>query len=232
MKLGYNSSEVCKIANITYRQLHYWDKTNLVKPSISAATGTGSRRIYSFIDLVCLRATAKLKDEGISVQKIRKSVQYLTNHFPDHKKPLANFIFLTDGDTVFVLTEDPQTALDTLQSGQFVVSIAIGRMVADTMEKILSLERSEELTGHIFEVIIEPDKDVYLAYCPILPGCVTWGHTEAEAYQYIQDAVEAYLEDMVSDGDPVPGLGVVKTVEEINPVIRIRNGARKEAATA
>jgi len=230
MKFGYNSNEACKISSITYRQLHYWDKTNLVKPSISAATGTGSRRIYSFIDLVCLRTAAKLKSEGISVQKIRKSVEYLSGHFPDQKKPLANFIFLTDGDTVFVLTEDPKTVLDTLQSGQFVVSIAIGHMVEDTEEKILSLERSEELTGHVFEVFIEPDKDVYLAYCPILPGCVTWGHTEAEAYQYIKDAVEAYLTDMVADGDPVPGLGVVKTIEEINPVIRIRG--EKKAATA
>ena len=81
MKFGYTSNEACKVANISYRQLHYWDKTNLVKPSIAAAHGTGSRRIYSFIDLVCLRVTAKLKQEGVSLHKIRKSIAYLNSNF-------------------------------------------------------------------------------------------------------------------------------------------------------
>ena len=42
-------------------------------------------------------------------------------------------------------------------------------------------------------VVIEPDKDVYVSYCPELPGCVTYGKTEEEARQNITEAIELYL---------------------------------------
>lgn len=221
MNLGYPSKQVCEVVDITYRQLEYWDKTNLVKPSIAAASGTGSRRIYSFVDLVCLRVTAKLKQEGISLQKIRRSVAYLLENFPDQNKPFIDFVFLTDGDSIFVLTEDPAAVLDTLHGGQFFFSVAIGNLVEDTKKQILRVERQEESEGHIFEVVIETDRDVYLARCPALPGCVTWGHTEAEAFQYIKDAVEIHLADMIEDKEAIPGIGVVKDIKDINPIVRV-----------
>jgi len=42
-------------------------------------------------------------------------------------------------------------------------------------------------------VVIEADEDVYVAYCPELPGCVTYGTTEKEAYKNIIEAIELYL---------------------------------------
>jgi predicted RNase H-like HicB family nuclease len=42
-------------------------------------------------------------------------------------------------------------------------------------------------------VVIEPDEDVYVAYCPELPGCVTYGKTEEEAHKNIIEAIELYL---------------------------------------
>jgi hypothetical protein len=42
-------------------------------------------------------------------------------------------------------------------------------------------------------IVIEPDEDVYVAYCPELPGCVTYGKTEEEARKNIMDAIELYL---------------------------------------
>jgi predicted RNase H-like HicB family nuclease len=228
MKFGYTAKEACKVASISYKQLNYWDKLNLAKPSIAGARGTGSRRIYSFVDLVCLRVTAKLKKEGISLQKIRKSMNYLSRHFPEYDKPLANFVFLTDGSSIFVLTDKPNTVIDTLQEGQFVLSVAVGYIAEETKEKVLSLEREEEETGHVFEVVIEPDDDVYYAHCPALRGCRTWGHTKAEAFQYIQDAIGMYLEDLIEDGEPIPGIGVVKSLADVKPVIRERQPKQEE----
>ncbi len=233
MKLGYTSKEACKVADITYRQLHYWDKTNLVKPSIAAADGTGSKRVYSFIDLVYLRVTAELKTEGISLQKIRRSIAYLSENFPDQSQPLANSVFLTNGANIFVLTENPDVVLDTLRSRRLVLSVAIGHIVQDTRDKIAELEHEEESRGNVFEVVIEPDKDVYLAYCPTLPGCVTWGHTEAEAFHYIRDAVRLHLEDMIADGERIPGVGMVNTIDEVNLVIRVKETRKpKEKSVA
>jgi len=42
-------------------------------------------------------------------------------------------------------------------------------------------------------VIIEPDEDVYVAYCPELPGCVSYGKTEEDARRNIREAIELYL---------------------------------------
>ena len=42
-------------------------------------------------------------------------------------------------------------------------------------------------------VIIEPDEDVYVAYCPELPGCVTYGKTETDAHKNIVEAIDLYL---------------------------------------
>ncbi len=42
-------------------------------------------------------------------------------------------------------------------------------------------------------VVIEPDEDVYVAYCPELPGCVTYGETEEEAQGNIKEAPALYL---------------------------------------
>ena len=42
-------------------------------------------------------------------------------------------------------------------------------------------------------VVIEPDEDVFMAYCPELPGCVTYGETEKAARKNITEAIELYL---------------------------------------
>ncbi|MBF0459207.1 MAG: type II toxin-antitoxin system HicB family antitoxin [Nitrospirae bacterium] len=42
-------------------------------------------------------------------------------------------------------------------------------------------------------VIVEPDEDVYVAYCPELPGCVTYGNTFEDARGNFIEALELYL---------------------------------------
>lgn len=78
---------------------------------------------------------------------------------------------------------------------------------------------------HIFEVIIEPDEDRYHSYVLGLKGCRSWGHTEEEAEVNIQEALELYLEALIEDGDPIPGIGIVKNIQDIRPIIKIRKEA-------
>ena len=40
--LGYRGASAAAAAGISYRQLDYWDRTQLVVPSIQTATGSGS----------------------------------------------------------------------------------------------------------------------------------------------------------------------------------------------
>ena len=56
-----------------------------------------------------------------------------------------------------------------------------------------------------FRVLIEPDEDgVFVAECPVLPGCVSQGKTRDEAITNIQDAIQGYLHSLKKHGEPVP----------------------------
>jgi DNA-binding transcriptional MerR regulator len=69
---GYSGTQTAKIVGITYRQLDYWARTDLVKPSIAEATGSGSRRLYSYRDLLELRIIKTLLDAGIKLESVRE----------------------------------------------------------------------------------------------------------------------------------------------------------------
>ena len=217
MKIGYTSKEACSIIGISYRQLDYWDSSGFIQPSVARAKGTGTSRMYSFIDLVCLRTAKRLRDSGISLQKIRKSVTYLKEHFPELDVPLADLVFLTDGSTLFTLTRDKKTVLDTvMEQGQLAWFIPVGQFVRELRGQIVKLEAQEakeEKTAHEFAVVIEQDGDRFHAYCPVLKGCHTWGHSREEATQYIEEAVELYVADLIRAGDPIPGIGWVENVK-------------------
>lgn len=62
---GYRGTVASKVAGITYRQLDYWARKQIVEPSITPSHGSGSRRLYSFKDVVILAVSKKLLDAEI-----------------------------------------------------------------------------------------------------------------------------------------------------------------------
>ena len=58
--------------------------------------------------------------------------------------------------------------------------------------------------SYIFRVVIEPDEDVYHAYCPAFKGCHSWGYTYEEALKNIQEAVQCHVEALLQAGDSIP----------------------------
>ncbi len=61
---------------------------------------------------------------------------------------------------------------------------------------------------YVFNVEIEQDADGrWGAGIPALPGCATWGYTAEEALEALQEAAQAYLEDMVEAGEFSPDGG-------------------------
>lgn len=63
-----------------------------------------------------------------------------------------------------------------------------------------------DLRTYIFKVVVEPDDDVWTAYCPALlkKGASTWGNTRAEALANIQQVVRMVTESMLAHGEQVP----------------------------
>jgi predicted RNase H-like HicB family nuclease len=203
--LAFNSKTACKLIGITKRQIGYWDETHLIKPSVQEAGGRGTNRLYSFADLVQLTVVKSLIDQGISLQKIRKSINYLKKNFPQIEKPLARLKFLTNGKTIFVLTSDKKEILDTLAEGQLVLSIALGQIIENLKGEVESISQDRNYKVKVgrrnYEVILHPDlEDGGLwVECPELPGCSSQGDTVEEALEMIKDAIKGYLEILKED---------------------------------
>jgi DNA-binding transcriptional MerR regulator len=123
-EIGYRGPTACAAAGITYRQLDYWARTGLVEPSVRAAHGSGSQRLYSFRDILVLKVVKRLLDTGISLQQIRAAVQHLRNHGADD---LAQVTLMSDGVSVYECTSADEV-VDLLQGGQGVFGIALGRV--------------------------------------------------------------------------------------------------------
>jgi DNA-binding transcriptional MerR regulator len=74
---GYSGKRAAEIVGITYRQLDYWARTDLIRPSVSDASGSGTRRRYSYKDLLELKVIKRLLDAGIRLESIREAFEYL-----------------------------------------------------------------------------------------------------------------------------------------------------------
>src|SRR5437870_12406964 len=95
---GYRVPDVCKLVGISYRQLDYWARTELLTPSIREAGGSGTQRLYSFQDLIQLRVIKQLLDTGVSLQKIRQAVGFLKEKM--HRRP-AGVTLMSDGNRIY-----------------------------------------------------------------------------------------------------------------------------------
>ncbi len=116
---GYPGKRAAEIAGITYRQLDYWARTGLVGPSLARATGSGSRRLYSYRDLLELRAVKSLLDAGIRLELVREVFEYLTKHL-DEDVTRVNLVI--SGTSVMVRTGEEEI-VDLIRRGQGVLNI-------------------------------------------------------------------------------------------------------------
>lgn len=56
-----------------------------------------------------------------------------------------------------------------------------------------------------YKAQVEKDEDGrWSAWIEELPGCAAWGYSETEALKALEDAAEAYLEDMLDAGEEIP----------------------------
>src|SRR4051794_16312737 len=96
---GYRGPQVCSIVGITYRQLDYWARTDLIRPSIADAKGSGTQRRYSYRDLVELKVVKSLLDAGVALQSARRAIEYLRENLGED---LASADMVISGSSVLV----------------------------------------------------------------------------------------------------------------------------------
>jgi DNA-binding transcriptional MerR regulator len=124
---GFSGPEVCRVVGITYRQLDYWARTDLVRPSVADARGSGTQRRYSYQDLVRLKVVKSLLDAGVKLQAARAAIDYLRDDLGEAQWETASLV-LDGSNSIFV--RDGEALVDLVRKGQGVLNIVpLGSMV-------------------------------------------------------------------------------------------------------
>tara|TARA_R110002020_G_scaffold36589_17_gene110149 strand:+ start:104 stop:700 length:597 start_codon:yes stop_codon:yes gene_type:complete len=123
-------------AGISYRQLDYWARTQLVEPTVRGAAGSGSQRLYGFRDILVLKLVKRLLDTGISLQQIRTAVNQLRE---SGVNDLAQTTLMSDGASVYLCTSDDEV-IDLVSRGQGVFGIAVGKVLREVETSLVDLD--------------------------------------------------------------------------------------------
>ncbi|AJM77462.1 MerR family transcriptional regulator [Rathayibacter toxicus] len=133
---GYRGAIAARAVGITYRQLDYWARTELVEPTVRGASGSGTQRLYGFRDILVLKLVKRLLDAGISLQQIRTAVNQLRESGVDD---LAQTTLMSDGASVYLCTSNDEV-IDLLSRGQGVFGIAVGKVLREVESSLVELD--------------------------------------------------------------------------------------------
>jgi len=126
---GYSGTNAARIVGISYRQLDYWARTDLVRPSLADAAGSGSRRRYSYRDLLELRVIKTLLDAGIRLESVRDVFAYLRQHVTSD---IASAHIVISGTQVVLC--DGDELVDVMRKGQGVLNVLALANVKDDID--------------------------------------------------------------------------------------------------
>jgi DNA-binding transcriptional MerR regulator len=132
---GFSGREAADICGITYRQLDYWARTDLIRPSLADANGSGSRRKYSYQNLVELKMIKTLLDAGQKLERVRAAFQYIRELGDD----LTAAQLVIAGDSV-ILVREGEDLIDVVNKhqGQGVLNLLAMDGVAQQVEQAVS----------------------------------------------------------------------------------------------
>jgi DNA-binding transcriptional MerR regulator len=113
---AYSSSDVARVANVSLRQLQWWDERHVVSPEHQ-----GHKRVYSSEQVVEITVIAELRRKGFSLQKIRRVLRYLQREMGRRLSDVlvndSDLHLLTDGKTIYL--EDRQDRIiDVLKNAK------------------------------------------------------------------------------------------------------------------
>ena len=136
---GFSGPLVCRLTGVTYRQLDYWARTGLVTPSITPATGSGSKRAYSYGDVLEVKVIKSLLDAGVALAKARQAVECLRGALGADLAS-ASLVLSEHGS---VLAHSDGDLVDLLRGGQGVFNIVpLGGVVAELSTTINSVQET------------------------------------------------------------------------------------------
>jgi len=142
---GFSGKRAAQICGITYRQLDYWARTDLVRPSLADARGSGSRRRYSYRDLLELKVIKTLLDAGIKLESVRSAFHYLRENLGED---IVSAQLVISG-TSAVLVRDGAELIDVVNRtrGQGVLNLLALDDVREELDDAIHLDPSPPRRG-------------------------------------------------------------------------------------
>jgi DNA-binding transcriptional MerR regulator len=193
------TTTVSKLTGASKRRLDYWARTKLLPPSGQEARGKGSRRLYTFQDVVAILTVCKLRERKCPLQQIRTAVRYLKANYPDAKatQTLARLTLITDGRDVYLLTDERQVM--SVVTRQWVWSVPLGLLIAEANQKVESLPeqwlQKVRIGGRPYRLLVSQDAEQgdYVAECRELPGFMQRARTPAAVVDSAKESIKALL---------------------------------------
>jgi tetratricopeptide (TPR) repeat protein len=113
---------VAKILDLGESKLRYWSQVGFVGPSVRS----GGRQLFSFQDLISVKAAKELVDRGFSVTEIRRALDRVRASLPHVDRPLDRIRLAFDGESLVVI--DDGNAFEV--TGQKVFDFGLGDLAS------------------------------------------------------------------------------------------------------
>jgi DNA-binding transcriptional MerR regulator len=140
---AFSTAEAARLSNLTPRQLDHWARLGFLRPSVEEASGYGSRRRYSFNDLVKLRVAARLRASGLGLTRIRRCVEALKRLDSTGQADLGQARLIVIGDRVLWARSDREV-VDLLKGGQLVLVFSVADAIEEAFGAIARRSRETE----------------------------------------------------------------------------------------
>jgi tetratricopeptide (TPR) repeat protein len=104
----YTLGDVARITGVSRARLRYWERTALLEPAVVRDAGNSDREAgsFEFGDLVTIRSVLSLLDRGVSLRRIRRSVDALRERIPEVDRPLGSLRPWLDGSRRVVVRHE------------------------------------------------------------------------------------------------------------------------------
>lgn len=146
----YSGTQAAAIVGISYRQLDYWARTDLVRPSATDASGSGSRREYVYRDLLELKVIKNLLDAGIKLESVRDVFNYLRRHVASD---IASAHIVISGKSVVLC--DGDHLIDAVRNGQGVLNVLpLATVKQEIDSRIIELRRADRVESEPMRPVV------------------------------------------------------------------------------
>ena len=132
----YSSSEVANVAEVSLRQLQWWDERKVVSPRHE-----GHRRVYFPAEVIEITVIAELRRKGFSLQKIRRVLRFLQREMgrrlAEVMQASSDLHLVTDGKSIY-LEDQHERIIDILKNARQPMFLVC---VSDQARRLTDVER-------------------------------------------------------------------------------------------